>query len=407
MPLVLHRPAPIRLINRLGAVAARFGLRPSLDVEGLISAAQARTGLEDLGPSSFRTGLEVLVESLEADAQLTPIGRIAARQRLIDLLAVRLQLIAYRSTHPEVAAQDIRQPVFVLGLPRTGTTVLYGMLAADPALRAPLSWEVARPVPPPTHPTDDPRVRLADRDFDRFRRLVPHVDTIHPLGAMLPQECLALMAPEFRSYEFPTTFPVPGYWEWLRDADLRPAYEFERWFLQHLQSGRAGRHWLLKTPAHLMWLDTLLEVFPDALLVHTHRDPATVIASVSSLMWTLRSAVSDTVDPAEVGREQLEVWRWALGRAVEVRDRLPEGRVIDVHYRDTVEDPVGTVRRIYEHWGWEFTPEVAAGVRRYLEQNPKRGVHRYRLEDFGLSRAETSAAFADYRARFGIEEESR
>ena len=400
------QPTAVRAINAVGGAVQRLGLRPRLEDRSLLDAAVKSTGLTDFGSDDFREGLRRLCTALDGEAQLTTIGRVAARKRLIGLLETRLRLEDHRKRHPEVAEQQIVAPMFVLGLPRTGTTVLYGMLAADPAMRSPASWEVARPFPPPG-PTPDPqRIALMDKDFAGFLRIAPGVDAIHPLGSMLPQECLALQAPEFLSYEYPTTFPVPSYWAWLREQDMRPAYEYERRFLQHLQSGHAGERWILKTPAHLMWLDALLEVFPDALLVHTHRNPTTVLASVSSLMTAFRGAMSNAVDPHEVGREQLEAWTWGLQRTMDVRDRLPAERVVDVHYTDTVEDPVGTVRRVYEHFGLPMSPAVEAGVTGYLAENPrdKHGTHRYTLEDFGLDRDEVDAAFAPYRTRFGVEQ---
>jgi hypothetical protein len=247
-------------------------------------------------------------------------------------------------------------------------------------------------------------VRASQKDLDGFRRLAPGIDQIHPMGPDLPQECLALQAPSFSSYEFVTTFPVPSYWDWLRAQDMAPAYAFEKQFLQHLQSGgHRGEHWVLKTPCHLMWLDALLEVFPDALLVHTHRDPTTVLASVSSLMSTIRSAVSDHVDPVAIGREQLDAWTWGMQRVMAVRDRLPADRVVDVQFEDTVAHPVETVEKVYAHLGLDYTPEVAEGVRAYLAANPrdKHGTHTYTLEEFGLDHDEVSAAFAAYNERFG------
>ena len=405
MAAARRQPAAVRAINRLGAVAQRAGVEPGLEPSALLAAARKRTGLSDFGPPRFREGLDVLTAALDGEARLTTIGRIAARTRIIALLETRLRLIEYRRLRPEVAAEQIDRPIFVLGLPRTGTTVLYGMLAADRRMRAPASWEVARPFPPP--PRDhagDPRIAQTAKEFERFGRIAPGLEQIHPLGPLLPQECLALQAPAFESYEFPTTFDVPSYWAWLRGSDLRGAYEFERWFLAHLQSGHGGDHWILKTPAHLMWLDTLLGVFPDALLVHTHRDPGAVLASVSSLMVAFRSAMSSGVDPAAVGREQLDAWRWGLDRTLVVRERLARDRVVDVHYADTVSDPVGTVRRIYDHFGITFTPEVERGVLDYLQANPrdKHGAHRYTLSDYGLNRDEVDEAFAAYRDRFDI-----
>jgi hypothetical protein len=252
---------------------------------------------------------------------------------------------------------------------------------------------------------DPVRVAKMDKDLNGFRRLAPGIDQIHPMGAFLPQECLALQAPQFTSYEFPTTFPVPSYWAWLRQQEMAPAYAFEKQFLQHLQSaGHRGEHWVLKTPCHLMWLDALLEVFPDALLVHTHRNPTTVLASVSSLMSTLRSSMSDAVDPFEVGREQLDAWTWGMERVMRVRDTVPAERVVDVHFEDTVDRPVETVQRVYDHLGLDYTPAVAAGVESYLAENPrdKHGTHTYTLEEFGLDRDEVDAAFAGYRERFGV-----
>ncbi|MDT7537760.1 MAG: hypothetical protein QOI82_1345 [Actinomycetota bacterium] len=400
----LQQPRAVRAVNTVGAAVGRLGLQPRLGVDGLLAAATKRTGLHDFGRDDFREGLRVLTDSLDGEARLTTIGRVAARKRLIGLLETRLQLVDQRRRDPRVKDEQIVAPLFVLGLPRTGTTVLYGMLASNPAMRSPASWEVARPFPPPG-PTEDPaRVAAMDKDLAGFQQIAPGLETIHPLGSRLPQECLALQAPQFASYEFPTTFPVPTYWAWLREQDLTPAYAFEKTFLQHLQSGHRGERWILKTPGHLMWLDTLLHVFPDALLVHTHRDPTAVLASVSSLMYGFRSAMSDHVDKREVGREQLEAWTWGLQRTMAVRDRLAPNRVIDIQYDDTVNDPVGTVRRVYEHFGLDRTPAVDEGVRTYLAENPrdKHGAHRYTLAEFGLDRDEVEAAFKAYRERFGV-----
>jgi hypothetical protein len=389
-----------RAIRAINAVGGGLHLAPRLASQALMDAAAKRTGLSDFGDEGFRTGLDVLTRSLEEEARLTFLGRVAARSRLTSLLEQRLQLVAAR---PRYDGEQVSRPVFVLGLPRTGTTVLYGMLAANPALRSPASWEVSRPFPAPTG-TDPERVRASQKDLDGFRRLAPGIDQIHPMGPDLPQECLALQAPSFSSYEFVTTFPVPAYWDWLRAQDMAPAYAFERQFLQHLQSGgQRGEHWVLKTPCHLMWLDALLEVFPDALLVHTHRDPTTVLASVSSLMSTIRSAVSDHVDPVAVGREQLDAWTWGMDRVMAVRDRLPADRVVDVRFEDTVAHPVETVEKVYAHLGLDYTPEVAEGVRAYLAANPrdKHGTHTYTLEEFGLDHDEVATAFAAYNERFG------
>jgi hypothetical protein len=398
----VQQPRAVRAINAVGGAVGRLGLRASLDEDSLVAAARNRTGLTDLGEPSYRDGLVRLIGSLEAEAGLTALGRVAARQRLVMLLETRLRLVEREKREPEVFARPVEKPVFVLGLPRTGTTVLYGMLAADPAMRSPASWEVARPFPAPSG-EDPERVRLSQKDLEGFRRIAPGIDAIHPMDARLPQECLAMHAGAFASYEFPTTFPVPSYWAWLRQADMVPAYAFEKRFLQHLQSDWSGRHWVLKTPCHLMWLDALLTVFPDALLVHTHRDPTTVLASVSSLMATMRSSVSRAVDPVAVGREQLDAWTWGMDRVMAVRDALPPGRVVDVRYEDTVADPVGTVHKVYDGLGLDYSADVERAVLGYLAANPrdKHGSHSYSLAEFGLTEAEVARAFAPYNERFG------
>ncbi len=407
MAIGLDRPPALRAVNAVGAAARRLGLGPTLDEHRLLAKAQQTTGIFDYGDQSFREGLSVLLESLRSEARLNLIGTLAAQRRVLSLLETRLRLLDHRRRNPAVADEVIDRPIFVLGLPRTGTTVLYGLLASNPIMRSPVSWEVSRPFPPPTEATrwDDPRIAAAEAEFDQFRKVAPGIDTIHPLGAMLPQECMAMHAVEFASYEFPTTFPVPGYWAWLQERDMTASYEMQRMFLQHLQSGYGGEHWILKTPAHLLWVDTLLAVFPDALIVQTHRDPTRVLASVSSLMYALHSSVSDHVDPHRVGRDQLEHWTWGLQRTLEARERLPDDRVVDVRFKDTLEDPVGTVERIYDHFGLTFTPDVAQGVRTYLDQNPrsKHGTHRYSLADFGLDEAATREAFGAYNERFGID----
>ncbi len=403
MSTTVKHPPAVKAINKVGGLLGRVGVQASLDVDGLVAAARKKSGLTDLGPDGWRDGLERLVDSLEHEARLTALGRVAARSHLVQLLETRLGLV---SRMPFLTGERIEQPLFVLGLPRTGTTVLYGMLAADKTMRSPESWEVARPFPAPSG-VDPVRVAAMNKDLEGFRRIAPGIDHIHPMDAMLPQECLAMHAPQFASYEFPTTFPVPSYWQWLRSADMTPAYAFEKQFLQHLQSGgRRGQRWVLKTPCHLMWLDVLLEVFPDALFVHTHRNPTTVLASVSSLMSTIRSAVSDAIDPVAIGREQFDAWTWGMQRVMAARDLLPADRVVDVQYEDTVAHPVETVERVYTHLGLPYTEQVAQGVRDYLAANPrdKHGSHTYTLEEFGLDKTEVDAAFAGYRERFGVKQ---
>jgi hypothetical protein len=405
-----HRPPTIRLLNALGRSASRLGLRfPSLSEESLLRAARRATGLTDFGPGAFRRGLHRLLESLECDAALTPIGRLFARGQIVGLLATRLRLLEHRKRNPELANERVERPLFVLGLPRTGTTILYGLLAQDPAHRSPLAWEVAFPCPPPRGQTyrEDPRIEQMDRQLDQLRRLAPGFDAIHPMAARLPQECVAITALDFHSIQFSTTFRLPSYEKWLFAQDLRPAYAFHREFLQHLQSNYAKERWVLKSPGHLATIEALLDVYPDAMIVQTHRNPLDVLASVSSLHCVLRSAASDAVDPFEVGREQIELWSRTLRRGLSQRERVTdrETRFFDVRFPDLLADPLECVRRIYAHFDLELAREAQQRMLRFLEANArdKHGTHRYAPETFGIDRVRDARHFEEYTRRFQLD----
>jgi hypothetical protein len=400
----------IRLINALGRGASRLGLDlPDLRPEALMAAARKRTGLEDFGPDHFRPGLEQLLEAVERDAVLHAIGRIMARGQFVNLLAGRLKLIEHRRRHPEVAEQRIERPLFVLGLPRTGTTILHGLLAQDPAHRSPSSWEVNFPCPPPRRETydDDPRIERTDRQFDQLRRLAPGFDAIHPIAARLPQECVAITAYDFHSIQFSTTYRIPSYEGWLFEQDLIPTYRFHREFLQHLQSRHAQERWVLKSPAHLSTIDALLAVYPDAMIVQTHRDPLEVLASASSLHCVLRSAASNAVDPFEVGREQVEIWSRTLRRSMARREdaRTCGARFFDVRFPALLADPVACVGQIYSHFGLELTDEARQRMSRFLKAHArdKHGTHRYTLEAFGIDPERDAQYFDEYYNRYGVE----
>ena len=407
------RPLPIRAMNALGRGLARMGARPiSLELPSLArEATRASGGLEDFGAPSYRPGLLRLLESLETDARLNLFGRYFARRQLIELLTQRLVLTDYRKRHPELAQEEIRRPLFILGLPRTGTTLLYGLLAEDPAHRPPLSWEVDDPCPPASSASyhTDPRIARTEKRFEQVRRLAPGFQAIHPVGSLLPQECIVITAPEFMSLRFEMCFDVAGYQEWLVDQDLTPSYRFHRRFLQHMQSRHRALRWVLKSPGHLGPIDALFEVYPDALVVQTHRDPIRVVPSVASLEYTMRMVSSDEVDPIRLGRQQLRQWSRLLEQGMDARARHPEreARIVDLQLRDVVRDPIACVRLVYERFELPLRPEALERMRAYLARHPhdEFGVHRYGLEPFGLGEEEVSRAFKGYRERFGIEPE--
>lgn len=379
-----------------------------LDEQKLLDDARARTGLHDFGDDGFREPLRRLLASYDDEARLTLLGRIAARQDTVRLLSNRLRLVEDRRRHPEIAAQSIHQPLFITGLPRTGTTLLHGLLAQDPANRAPLNWEMMFPSPPPGRPGAhrDRRAEMAARQIRWFHRLAPDFQRIHPIGARLPEECLIITSHAFLSFQFQTSHRVPSYQAWLEAQDLRPAYHQHREFLQQLQWQAPPRHWVLKAPAHLYGIDAIFAAYPDAGVVLTHRDPLEVVASVASLHSVLRDTFSDGVDPFEVGAEVCQRWSAGIARALHDRDsgRVPSERFADVLYADLLRDPIGIVRQLYARFDRHLTPAAEERMRRFLAMHPKDkfGRHHYSLEQFGLDAATVRKQFRDYRRRFGL-----
>jgi len=404
-----HRPPAVRAINGIGGGLRRLGvpLLP-LEEELLLSAARRQTGLDDFGGEGFREGLRRLLVSLNEDAHLNVLGRINARTTILASLRNRLQLQDHSEKHPQVAEQEIRQPLFILGLPRTGTTVLFNLLSLDPANRAPLAWEVEVPCPPPREENyrSDPRIAKMEKQFANLAWLAPGLQAIHEFGAELPQECVAITGHEFLSVQFHIMFNVLRYQEWLNGQSALPALRFHKRFLQHLQSEFARERWVLKTPGHLAVIDELLEVYPDARIIHTHRDPVDVMPSLASLSYALRGISTDVIDPHFVGRQQTELWADHLERALRARERTQERaeQFFDVQFEDVAKDPIAVIERIYAHFAIPLSADTRQRMQTYLEANPRgqHGAHRYSLDDFGLDRATLRLQFRHYCERFGI-----
>ncbi len=408
----LSRPVGLRVLNRTGGALRRVGLPlVDLDAPALFDRARRLTGLSDFGDPFFREPLRVLLDAFETEAELTMLGRVIARTDAVRLLQNRLRMTDVLNHHPEIAADEIRQPLFIVGLPRTGTTILHELLAQDPANRVPMTWEVMHPWPPPERDTyeTDPRIAIVEKHFAGVERLIPGFKSMHPMGAPLPQECVALTAHDFASMVFSTTHTVPSYQAWLDRADLRWVYAAHRRQLQYLQWRCPAEQWVLKSPGHLWALDALLAIYPDARIVQTHRDPLTVIASLANLIALLRSMSSDHIDRAAIGAEWTGRLADGMQRSMDVRDHLPPetAPVFDMHFREFIRDEVGMVRRIYAHFGRELTLDAEERMRRFLAQNPKdkHGVHRYTLADAGLDAATERERYRAYQQRFGIENE--
>jgi len=362
-----------------------------LDSDQLIAQAQEATGLDDLGPSTFRDGLDRLVDSLGSEARLNDAGRAAAPAVLSRYLANRLQVIDWHHRHPDMAAADVLPPVVMIGMGRTGTTILFDLLAQDPANRVPRTWEVDRPCPPPETATyeTDPRISEVQAGIDLLMAHQPSFLAMHPLGARLGQECISMTGCEFASLIFASQFRLPSYQSWLtNDADLAPAYAFHRKFLQLLQWHHRGERWVLKSGAHQWSLPALVAAYPRAVYIQTHRDPVRVLPSLATLFATVHRGMSDDVGLPLVAADWAESTLDALDRSVTAREDglIPPGRAVDVDYVGFMREPIGTVRRIYEQLGMSLPSAAEARMRAFLAAHPAdaHGVFRYSLADCGL-----------------------
>jgi hypothetical protein len=403
----------VRLINAAGRRFVKNGFSwLKLDEATLLDKACGGTGLEDFGDDSFREALRVLLQAYESEADLNFIGRLCVHGDTVRLLANRLRLVADRRRYPAVADEVIRRPLFITGLPRSGTTFLHALLAQDPAHRAPQVWEVMHPSPPPEKASyaADPRIVTTARQLKWLDLLMPDFETVHLIDARLPQECIAITSHDFRSYTFESMYAVHSYRAWHDRQDKRPEYEFHRRFLQHLQWRCPGQRWVLKAPSHLLALEALLQVYPDAGILLTHRDPLKVLPSCASFTEVLRTAFSDRVDKASLAQEVRQRWEEGAGLAVKYRQTPGplQQQLFDVRYAELLQNPLAMVRRIYAHFGLELTEAATTAMQRFLRANPKDkgGVHRYSLEEFGLNPEEERRRFQFYLDFFGIEPES-
>lgn len=399
-------PLLVQAINRAAEQLGRFGLKRRFPTASeLIDTARRRTGVDDFGSGDFFEPLSRLLESCQREARLNFIGHIALRSDLIRMLSNRLLLQRDRHLHPGIRNERIVQPLFIIGLPRSGTTFLHTLLAADRGHRAPMIWEVMFPSPP-TNDQMARRIRQTRRSIGYLHWMAPTFRNVHALGAELPQECIGLTSPSMLSDQLDSMYRVPTYRKWYLSQNLLPAYQFHHRFLQHLQHRQNNGRWVLKAPAHMFALPALLTMYPDAVFVHVHRDPLKAVASVSSLIAILRSVFSDHVDPAEVGRDALQYWSDAVAAFLPQRDELPAERFCDVHYPDIRQDPLAVATAVYNHFGWKLSDETRHRMRLVLSNQPpeENGFHRYDPAQFGLAADEVARSFAAYRRRFGLTE---
>jgi Sulfotransferase family len=363
-------------------------------VAGLQASASKLTGLDDFGPDDYADGLGVLLESYERDAGLTPAGSKAARSMLRGALVARLLSEAGWRAYPECVSVPVRRPVFVTGLPRTGTTALHRLLVADPAHQGLELWlaEAPRPRPARDDWAGDPVFQHIAAACARHHVAHPEFMGVHYLAADQVEECWQLLRQSMRSVSFECLAHLPGYSAWLRTADWTAAYRRHRRNLELIGLNDAGRRWVLKNPSHLFALDALLAVYPDALVIQIHRDPRAAIASVCSLAAQASDGWSQTFRGPVIGRGQLELWASGLETFLAERARQHAARFYDVRYEDFVADPFGTVEAVYGYFGLPLSGAAADAMRSLTED--RRPGHRYTLADFGLTGAEVDERFA-------------
>ncbi len=410
------RPDWVRAVNAGDVPPIADVAQLPFDRDALLNEARADLaidghGIDGFGDDDFLEPLAVLLPALEAEAELTVLGRWITRRFLLRLLQVRAHTVAYLRDDPAVRDEVIDQPVFVTGAPRTGTTILHALLAQNPASRVPEGWELLRPVPPPDPASfpDAARVALADRELRMPALATGTLDAIHEYSGRMHKECVSSMSFVFRSEEFTARYHVPSYARWLGTCDMTPAYEWHRLVLQVLQRRFTNTHWVLKSPVHLHSLPTLLAVYPDARLVITHRDPLAVLGSVTSLIATMRWAHSDDVDFADIGQYHADLYRGALDGLVDLTSNgtLDGPRVHHTHYSAFMADPLGAISAVADALGEPLDDKTEPAMRAYLDAHPQgaHGEHRYSFDDLGLNPDDVRARFARYQTSFDVPNE--
>jgi len=401
--LFIQRTHLFNGINRIGKALKSAGLDPfRLDADDMFEKASKKAECKYDLPLA-EEGIRRIVDAVNNEARPNSFGSLAVKRLLERTLYGRYMVERHIEQHPEIENEPIEQPLFIIGMPRTGTTILHALMHEDPIHRSPLAWECLLPYPPHTPESfkDNEQLNTIRKEFGQLFKLVPDFLGKHYMAANSPQECLGIDALDFNTFQISAQMYVPSYMEWVANgADRLSTMRFHKRFLQYLQSGGVkGERWLLKSPVHLMRLPELFEVYPDARIIMTHRDPTNVVTSTASLISSVRSLYSDHENPVRTGQEQLETWSLYFKRFIESRRSLnKEDHIIDLKFDDFARDQVGIIRTIYERFGWKLSDMALIHFQEFLFQNPKdkNGVHYYTPETFGLTRDKINTEFAEY-----------
>jgi len=380
-----------------------------VNVDELVDMACARAGSDDFGAGTWQEGLQILVDSLNAESFLNELGRGVITDQIVGHLANRLEVEHWYRAHPEIEKEEIVAPLFGLGLPRTGSTALSFLLAVDGTRRSLRSWEAGKPCPPPRTATEhtDARIAEAQAGIDLRNQMFPDFVGMLPSSATGPQECLLVMASDFRSNVFEGMARVPSYSSWLLSCDMAPAYRYHRRVLKLLQWRCPPDRWWLKTPAHMQSIAALDAVYPDARFVMTHRDVGSVLPSVCAVMDALSGVLTERRDAIAPGRHNVALWRESLRRLIAFRDDGREDRFHDIAFSEMRVDPLPAIERLYDELGDDLSSEARDGMRQWWAQNAavRQGRRRYPAALFGLDQRVLREQFAFYHRRFGIDAE--
>ena len=368
-------------------------------------AAARATGLEDFGDTEYLEGLRSLLSAYDAEADFSPIGRQMVWEQTVGSLKARLLSERGWAEHPECRGAPIERPLFIVGLPRTGTTALHRMLAEDPQFQGLELWlgEAPKRRPPRVAWDTDPVFRECHERISARHRASPEMNAIHPMSAEWVDECWHLMSQSFANCTYECNASVPSYSRWYTAHDLRPTYRRHRDNLNLIGHGQS-RRWLLKDADHLFDLDALLDVYPDACVVFTHRDPVRLLPSVCSLLRAARMPLDAQLDLRRLGRDQLAMWERGIYATLDVRRQHDPAQFFDLHFHEFQKDPMQCIHAIYDRFGLEFSDEAERGIQAWRSANPPGGPggHSYSLEDFGLVEDEIRERFRTYVDAFDI-----
>lgn len=391
-------PALLRFADR-SAQKLRLGDQP-LDAEDLVGSAERRAGRR-FRSREFEPGLRMLIESCEREAELSIFGRVSLRWDIHRLLGNALRLEQAEDQDSSIVEERIEAPIFITGLPRSGTTFLHTLLSQDPGNLVPMSWQTMQPYPDRRDQPRDHRVARAERELRAFRHISPDVEGLHPLAATTPQECTEITAHVFESLRFDTTYWSPSYLDWIEARGHDAAFRFHKRFLQHLQAQSAGgaqRRWVLKCPDHVFTLDAILKTYPDARFIFVHRHPAAVLASVAKLTYALRAPFTRRIDKPEIGAQVSDRWLEGADAIVAAAAALPAERVLHLNHREVTAEPLTALERLYRHFDLPFEAEARARIADSVARRPRGGyeVNRYDPAEYGLDLDELSERFERY-----------